>query len=240
MIEVEGLNAGYGKAQVLYDVRFSASSKTITVIVGPNGSGKSTLLKTIMGLTTVYSGTVRFNGNDVSKLQPHERARIGMAYIPQLRSVFTELSVRENLIMAGYTLNKEEFHDRLDMAIGMFSMLERFFDRKVKTLSGGERQMLAMAMSLIRRPKLMMFDEPTGNLAPNIAAMILDKIVELRDKLGLTVILVEQSAKKALEIGEKAYLLVNGRVAFEGNAGDLLRNPEIGRIYLGIRPKPAR
>jgi len=240
LIEVEGLNAGYGKIHILYDVRFSANPKTITVIVGPNGSGKSTLLKTIMGLTTVYSGTIRFDGKNISKLQPHERARIGIAYIPQFGNIFTELSVRENLIMAGYLLSKEEFHDRLDTVISMLPALERFLDRKVKTLSGGERQMLAMAMALIRRPKLMMFDEPTANLAPKIATMVLNKIIELRDKLGLTIILVEQSAKKALEIGEKAYLLVSGRVAFEGLASELLQNPEFGRMYLGIKSKPVR
>jgi len=235
VIETEELNAGYGRVPVLYDINFSANFKEITVVVGPNGSGKSTLLKTIMGLTTMYSGAIKLEGKDVTELRPHERAKRGIAYLPQVGSVFSNLSVRENMIMAGLTLEKGELYDRMDTSMNTFPFLKGYLNRKANTLSGGERQMLAMAMALMRRPKVMMFDEPTSNLAPKLAVEVLNEIIELRDKLGLVMILVEQSARKALEIGDKAYLIVAGRFAFEGRAVDLLENKELGKMYLGIK-----
>jgi len=137
--------------------------------------------------------------------------------------------------MAGLTLKKDELYDKMDTSINTFPVLKGYLNRKANTLSGGERQMLAMAMALVRRPKVMMFDEPTSNLAPKLAVEVLNKIIELRDKLGLVIILVEQSAKKALEIGDKAYLLVAGRFAFEGRTVDLLEHKELGKMYLGIK-----
>jgi len=234
MIETKELNAGYGKIHVLYDVNFTAKPREITVIVGPNGSGKSTLLKTIMGLTTVYSGSIVFEGKDVTTLPPHERAKIGLAYLPQLESTFSNLTVKENLIMAGYMLDEDEFKDRLEMVKNVFPIIQQYWTKKVRYLSGGERQMVAMAMALLRKPKVMMFDEPTAHLAPKIAFQVLSKIIELRDTLGLTIVLVEQSARKALEIGDRAYLLVSGRTIFEGSAKELLAHPELGKLYLGI------
>ena len=234
MIETKGLNAGYGKIHVLYDVDFVAKPKQITVIVGPNGSGKSTLLKSIMGLTTLYSGTIKYGEHDITSVAKHERAKIGIAYLPQLESVFTNLTVKENLTMAGYTLKEEESQDRMEVVLNFFPIIKDYLGRKAKTLSGGERQMLAMAIALLRKPKVIMFDEPTAHLAPRIAFEIFGKIIELRDVLNLTIIMVEQSARKALEVGDKAYLLVSGRTTFEGNAGDLLKNPELGKMYLGI------
>lgn len=234
MIETKELNSGYGKIHVLYDVNFVAKPREITVIVGPNGSGKSTLLKTIMGLTTIYSGEVKFGDMDVTTMPPHERAKIGIAYLPQLESVFTNLTVKENLVMAGYMIDKDDFKDRVEMVLNIYPILKGFMERKAKTLSGGERQMLAMAMALLRKPKVMMFDEPTAHLAPKIAFEVLSKIIELRDTLGLTIVVVEQSARKALEIGDRAYLLVSGRTLFEGDAKELLAHPELGKLYLGI------
>ncbi|OYT52020.1 ABC transporter ATP-binding protein [Candidatus Bathyarchaeota archaeon ex4484_135] len=211
-----------------------AKDKEITVIVGPNGSGKSTLLKSVFGLTTIYSGSIRFDGEELTKYPPHVIARKGVAYLPQTENVFTNLSVRENLIMASYSLRKEEVEDRIEEVIGTFPVLKPLMEKRAGMLSGGERRMLAIAMSLLRRPKLMMFDEPTTDLAPKIAREILNKIVELRDELGIAIILVEQSAKRALEIGDKAYLLVDGRVNFEGTPEELLNHPRLSRLYLGI------
>jgi len=235
MIETDQLNAGYGKIHVLYDVNFVANPEEITVIVGPNGSGKSTLLKTIMGLTDVYSGEIKFREREITSLPAHERAKIGITYLPQLQSVFTNLTVKENFIMAGYLIrNKDEFEKRLQMVLDVFPSLKHYMPRKARTLSGGERQMLGMAMALIMEPKVMMFDEPTAHLAPKVAFEVIQKIIELKERLGLTIIVVEQSAKKALEIGDRAYLLVSGRVMFEGNAKELLAHPELGKLYLGI------
>ncbi len=234
MLVVEGLNAGYGKFHVLFDVALKAEDKEITVIVGPNGSGKSTLLKTIFGLTTIYSGNIKLDGEELTGYQPHEIARIGVAYLPQVENVFVNLTVRENLVTASYSLRKEEVEDRVEEVINMFPVLREKMNKRARTMSGGERRMLAIAMSLLRRPKLMMFDEPTTDLAPKLARQILKKIVSLRDELGMSVILVEQSARRALEIGDKAYLLVDGKVNFEGTPEELLKHPRLSKLYLGI------
>ncbi|HDI46648.1 MAG TPA: ABC transporter ATP-binding protein, partial [Candidatus Methanomethylia archaeon] len=185
---VRGLNAGYGKLQVLFDVNMEARKGDITVIVGPNGSGKSTLLKTIFGLTTIYSGTIQLNGEEITKLKPHQIARLGVAYLPQVENVFANLTVRENLMMAGYTLQREEIPSRVEEVLEVFPVLKSCLARKAKMLSGGERQMLAMAMALMRKPVLMMFDEPTAGMAPKLIASTLNKIVELRDTLGITIL----------------------------------------------------
>ena len=234
MLEVKTVSAGYGSLQILSEVSFSAKEGEITVVVGPNGSGKSTLLKTIFGLTRLYSGEVIFDGHKVSGLPTHRIARMGLAYLPQVESVFPNLTVRENLKMAGYTVDESDLAYRIEQVSQMFPILQERKNRKSNLLSGGERQMLAMSMALIRSPSLIMFDEPTANLAPKIALFVLSQIVEIRDKLGLTIVLVEQNARKALEIGNRALLLVSGRSVYEGGAQDLLSNPELGRLYLGI------
>ena len=234
MIEIEGLNAGYKRLHVLYDISLRFEEDKINVVVGPNGSGKSTLLKSIFGLTTIYSGSIKFNGVELNGLMPHQIARRGIAYLPQVDNVFSNLTVAENMLMAGYTLRGEEVEDRIEEVSETFPVIKRYWRSKAGVLSGGERQMVAMAMALLRRPKVMMFDEPTGSLAPKIANEVLKKIVELKDQLKITIILVEQNAKKALEIGDRAYLLVGGRLVFHGDAHELLEHPELGKLYLGI------
>ncbi|MDJ0270192.1 MAG: ABC transporter ATP-binding protein [Aigarchaeota archaeon] len=234
MIEVQKINAGYGRLHILFDADMHVREKSITVIVGPNGSGKSTLLKSIFGLTKIYSGVIKFDGENIVGLMPHQIARRGVAYLPQTDNVFANLTVRENLLMASYTLNKRVAEERLEEVLELFPMIKGFMNRKSGTLSGGERQMVAMAMALLRKPKIMMFDEPTGNLAPKLAMEVLAKIRELRDRLGITILLVEQNARRALEMGDYAYLLVSGRVAFEGRPQDLLGHAELSKLYLGI------
>ncbi|MFQ6123533.1 MAG: ABC transporter ATP-binding protein [Candidatus Heimdallarchaeota archaeon] len=233
-IQTKDLNAGYGKFQVLYDINFEAKTKDITVIVGPNGSGKSTLLKSIMGLTSVYSGFVKYGEENITNLPAHERSLKGIAYLPQTESVFSTLSVRENLVMSGHALSKEEFENRVAYVAELYPIVKECYDQKLKLLSGGERQMVAMAMSLLREPQVILFDEPTASLAPKVAFEVLSKIVELKDSLGLTLIVVEQAVKHALEIGTKAYLLANGRAIFEGDAQELLAHKEFSRMYLGL------
>ncbi len=234
IIQTTGLNSGYGKYQVLYDLNFSAEEREITVIVGPNGSGKSTLLKSIMGITTHYSGSVTFEGKDISKMPAHKRALNGMAYLPQTESVFSTLTVRENLMMSGHTLNPEAFQDRVTAVAEIYPIIRQLYNSKLVTLSGGERQMIAMAMALLREPKVVLFDEPTAHLAPRIAFEVMKNIVELKDSMGLTIIIVEQAVKQALEIGTKAYLLASGRCIYDGGAQDLMAHEEFGKMYLGI------
>lgn len=233
ILGVSDLNAGYYKIPVLSEVNLTVPEGSICAIVGPNGSGKSTLLKTIFGLTTVYSGRIKFNGKDITHLKPYEKVKLGMSYLPQTGNVFPNLTIRENMIMAGYLLSKKEIKERMEEVLKMFPIFNISMDKKVSTLSGGERQMLAMAMSLMNRPSLMMFDEPTANLSPKLAYQVFEKIEELNES-GITIILVEQNVKRALEISDIAYLLVSGRVRFQGDSNELLGHPELGRLYLGI------
>jgi len=235
LIILRDVYAGYGKLQIINGISMEAAQSEITVLVGPNGSGKSTLLRTVAGLTTVYGGSITMDGAALVGAPPHEIAKMGLAYLPQTENVFTNLTVSENLRMAEYTIPIGERKARLENVVSMFPQLSRYVGAKAGLLSGGERQMLAMAMSLVREPKVMLFDEPTGNLAPKIATQVLETIRSLAKDLGITVVLVEQNARKALEIGSKAYLLTNGKVVFAGGARELLEHKELGRLYLGLQ-----
>ncbi|MGC8911462.1 MAG: ABC transporter ATP-binding protein [Nitrososphaeria archaeon] len=234
ILEVNKLNAGYGKSHILFDVSLDVEEGTICAILGPNGSGKSTVLKSIFGLTNVYSGSIRFRENDITGMKPYKVARLGIAYLPQVDSVYLNLNVRENLLMSGYILSKEEVEDRIKYVSEVFPMLKDYMERKVLTLSGGERQILVMAMALMRQPSLMMFDEPTAHLAPKVANLIFDKIRELNKDYGITVVLVEQNVKRALEESDKAYLLVSGRVNYFGPTKELMANEKFGKLFLGL------
>jgi len=235
MLIVDKVSSGYGKLQILSDVSLEASPGRMTVIVGPNGSGKSTLLKTISGLATIYEGAVSLDGKTISGLPPHEIARSGLAYLPQTESVFTQLTVAENFKMAAYTVEKRKYDLKLRESLEIFPQLKRYMRSRVSNLSGGERQMVAMTMALIRNPKVVMFDEPTANLAPKIATDVLKTIQSLAKEMRLAIVLVEQNAKKALEIGDDAYLLVGGRNVFKGSTKELLAHQELAQLYLGLR-----
>jgi len=235
IIKVNSLNSGYGSSHVLFGVDFEAKDKQITVVVGPNGSGKSTLLKSIFGLCAIYSGEISYYSKLISGLLPHQVARGGIAYLPQVKNVFANLTIKENLSMASYTLNSKIISERLSEVLKIFPVLKKYKDSKAETLSGGERQMLAMAMALIRRPKVMLFDEPTANLSPKLAAEVLSKIDHIRKTFGITVILVEQNVKRALALADIVYLLANGKLIFKGKPNDLLQHPELSKLYLGIK-----
>ncbi len=235
MLSVRNLNAGYGKLQVLFDVSLEVPAKGITVVVGPNGAGKTTLLNSIMGNATVFSGDVVFEGANIQGILPYRAARMGISYVPQMGNVFADLTVMENLHMAGYMLSSGEVKDKAAQVTDMFPVLKKFLHRKAGTLSGGERRMLAIGMGLMRKPKLMLLDELSTDLAPIIAKRVIAEVARLRDELGITILLVEQMAKRALEIGDTAYLLVSGDIRYEGKAADLLNDPELARLYLGIK-----
>ena len=220
---------------MLFDIGTKVEDKEITVLVGPNGSGKSTLLKTVMGLTQVYSGKILYDEKNIIGLPPHALTKLGIAYLPQVNNVFANLKVKENLLMAGYILGKDEAKKRTLEVLEDFPVLKGYMERRAGTLSGGERQMLAMAMAMMRRPQIILFDEPTASLAPKMALEVLDKIVSLRDNYGMTVVLAEQNARRALELGDKAVLLVSGRVMYRGDSKELLNHEELGKVYLGIK-----
>ncbi|AEA46835.1 branched-chain amino acid ABC transporter ATP-binding protein [Archaeoglobus veneficus] len=234
MLRTEKLNAGYRELHILFDVDATIEDNKITTVVGPNGSGKSTFLKSVFGLTTVYSGKVLFRSEDITKVPPHQRTKKGIAYLPQIDNVFANLTVEENLKIAGYTLEKNELKDRIDLALDVFPELNKYLKKRAGALSGGERQFLAIATALVRKAELLMLDEPTAQLSPKMAGIIFDKIVELRDRLGLTILLVEQNVTGALEISDNAYLLASGRVIFSGKAEELLEHEKFEELCMGV------
>jgi branched-chain amino acid transport system ATP-binding protein len=235
MLEVKDVSSGYGRLQILSDVSLQAEEGQVSVIVGPNGSGKSTLLKTIAGLTNIYNGEVLLGDVKISGMKPHIIARSGLAYLPQTESVFVQLTVEENIRMAAYSVGESDYPARLDKSLGMFPQIRQYMKSRVQNLSGGERQMVAMTMAMMREPKVVMFDEPTANLSPKLATLVLETVKTLAKEHGLTVLLVEQNARKALQMGDRAHLLVGGKKAFEGECNDLLSHSELSRMYLGLR-----
>jgi len=234
LLEVRGLRAGYGQMEIVSGVSFDVGDREIVAVIGPNGSGKSTLLKAVFGLCRVFSGEILFRGRDVTRLPPHKRARLGMAYLPQTGNVFESLTVRENLVLAAHDMDEGEANERFEEVLSLFPELKELMRRRVKTLSGGERQMVALAASLLRNPSLVMLDEPTAALAPRLAKQALRRVVELRDEAGVSVVLVEQNALHALEVGDKALLMVSGAVKYWGRARELLEDKELAKTYLGL------
>lgn len=234
ILETSSLYSGYGKIRVLFDVGFKAEEKRITVVVGPNGAGKTTLLNSIMGLATIHGGQILYEGRKLNGIPTHKIARMGIAYLTQMGNILADLTVEENLKIAGYLLPSKEIKERMGEVLEVFPVLKSFLHRRAGTLSGGERRMLAIGMALMRKPKVLLLDEMSTDLAPILVKKVMEKVVQLRDDLGLTIVMVEQVARKALEIGDKAYLLVSGTIRYEGSSQELLHHPELGRLYLGV------
>uniref|UniRef100_A0A7J3SM58 ABC transporter ATP-binding protein n=1 Tax=Fervidicoccus fontis TaxID=683846 RepID=A0A7J3SM58_9CREN len=237
MLRTEDLNAGYGKMHILFDITLAFPEKKVTVIVGPNGSGKSTLLKTIFGLAKVISGKIYLKTQEITSKPPHDIAKMGIAYLPQTQNIFENLSVQENLTMAAYTLSKEEANAKVEEVLSIFPLLRAYMKQKAGRLSGGERQMLATAMALMRSPEILMFDEPTAALSPKISHQLINIIRDLNTKKEKTIILVEQNAKLALEISDYAVIMGSGRVTYKGEGRRLLEDPELGALYLGLKAR---
>jgi len=233
VLEVKNLYSGYGKIKVLFGINFSADEGKITAIIGPNGAGKSTLLNSIYGIADIYEGKVLLNGIDITGLEPYIIAKMGIGYVPQTNNIFSELSVEENLRIAVRNISREEFKARIEEVLDFFPKLRELIHRKAGTLSGGERRMLAIAIALMRRPNILLLDEVTTDLAPIVVKRILEKVVELRDKMRMTIVMVEQYARRALEICDKVYLIASGQVKFEGDPKQLLEQQELVSLYLG-------
>lgn len=235
MLEVEELSVGYDSTEIIRRVSFKLPRGEVLAVIGPNGSGKSTLLKGIFGLAKILNGTVKFNGKEIVHEPPHRRVTLGIYYLPQSRSTFENLTVRENLALAAATLSQSIRASRMSEVLEVLPELKSIMERKVRTLSGGERQIVALAMSLLHRPQLLMLDEPTASLAPRLASVLLQKVGELRESLGLAVILVEQNTMIALKVSDRALLMVSGEVRFFGKSEELLEDEDLGKLYLGLR-----
>jgi branched-chain amino acid transport system ATP-binding protein len=233
-LRLEGIHAGYGKKEVLRGVSVHALRGEMIAVVGPNGSGKSTLLKVIAGFLAPASGRVCFDGQEITPLEPHRRVRLGIAYLMQGGRTFPNLTVRENLDVGAVTLRPETRAENIALALDLFPNLRNLINRRAGLLSGGERQALALAMLLIRRPRLLLLDEPSAGLSPKLARDMLGKVRELSDMLGATVLLVEQNIQEALSISERALALVNGSLALETERpAEWLTSGELEQLFLG-------
>lgn len=232
LIDVENIYAGYDGTEVLHGVSIHVDDREVVTIIGPNGAGKSTLLKAIMGYVVPHTGRVRFNDEDITSLRPDQRVEHGLAYVPQLENVFPSLTVEENLKMGGYLVRRERLKAKIEELYGRFPRLAERKNQRVRTMSGGERQMLALARALMTDPRLVLLDEPSAALSPRMAGEVFDQVIEIQAQ-GKTVIIVEQEAQRSLEVSERCYVLVDGRNAFEDRAEEILRNEKIRDAYLG-------
>lgn len=233
MLEVKDIQVYYGMIQAIKGVSFHVDEGEVIALIGANGAGKTTILHTVSGLLAPKSGTVLFEGKDITKIPGHKIVSMGMAHVPEGRRVFAQLSVLQNLKMGAYTRkDKEEMQKTLKTVFERFPRLEERQNQLAGTLSGGEQQMLAMGRALMSHPKIILMDEPSMGLSPIFVNEIFDIIQEV-SKSGTTVLLVEQNAKKALSIADRAYVLETGNIVLEGKASDLLENDAIKKAYLG-------
>ena len=233
LLTAHGITGGYGKLDILHEVSLGVHAGEIVSVIGPNGAGKSTAFKTIVGFLRPRSGRVVFNGEEITGLRPDVVLRRGLAYVPQGRLVFTQMTVLENLEMGAYTVaDRAKVAAALESVYTLFPVLFERRRQKAGTMSGGEQQMVAIGRALMTSPRLILLDEPSLGLAPKFVTLIFDKLVALR-RAGYTLMLVEQNATRALQIADRAYVLELGRNRFEGAGTALLADPEVKRLYLG-------
>ena len=233
MLEINDIEVYYGLIKAIKGVSFKVNEGEVVSLIGANGAGKTTILHTITGLLKASSGNIMFNGTDITKVPAHKIVSMGMAHVPEGRRVFANLSVMQNLKMGAYTRkDKDEIEKNFDMVFSRFPRLKERQNQMAGTLSGGEQQMLAMGRALMSNPKIILMDEPSMGLSPIFVNEIFDIIRAVKAD-GTTVLLVEQNAKKALSIADRAYVLETGNIVLEGKASDLLNNDDIKKAYLG-------
>lgn len=236
-LQLEAISAGYGGPPIVHEVDLAARTGKITVIVGLNGSGKSTLLKTIAGVLRASAGRILLYGVDIAGRAPEEVLRAGISYVPQVENVFPSLSVRENLEMGGYIL-RNGLREKIAEVCEIFPDLKGALRRPAKTLSGGQRHMLAVARGLMVDPQVLLLDEPTAGLAPRAEAIVWDRIIEIR-KTGVALLVVDQNVRRALSHADWAYVMSLGRNLADGSSNDLLKSDDVGGLYTAA-PKESR
>ena len=234
-LKISKLSAGYGKMEILHDIDLFVSKAQSLCLIGPNGAGKSTILHSIYGFTNIFSGKIEIDGKDITKLSPAEKLKnVGIAYILQDNSVFPDMTVEENLLMGGYI--KDGVDQSYVEAEKIFEKYERLRNRRnqpAKVLSGGERRLLEISRALVMKPSVLLVDEPSIGLEPKYIDMVFEILGDLQKNEKKTIILVEQNAKKGLEFADIGYVLVSGQTAIAGKGDDLLKNPDVGRLFLG-------
>jgi branched-chain amino acid transport system ATP-binding protein len=232
-LAARNVTAGYGGDPVIRDITVSAAPGEVVSLVGPNGSGKSTLLKSLVGIVHISSGTVRVGDQDITNQPPEEIARAAVGYVPQVDDVFGPLTVKENLEMGGYLLHRRQVAERVERVVAIFPRLGGMLGRGASKLSGGERKMLAMGRVLMLDPGLFLLDEPTANLAPKVAAELLEEHVRRLAASGASVLIVEQRARAVLAISDRTYVLGGGEVRMEGTPAELSGRPDFVESFLG-------
>ena len=232
ILKTINISAGYDEIIIIENISINVHKGEIVFLIGPNGAGKTTLIKSIVGIAKIFNGEIFFNGKNITNINLNKIIKEVIGYMPQLDNVFTDLTVKENLEIGAYILkNRKNFEDLLNNIFNIFPELNILKNRKVGTLSGGERQMLALARAMIIKPKLLILDEPTANLAPKVLKIFYEKINELNEKYNISFLIVEQNVRKALEIGSRIYILVSGKCVHEAEKGEM-KEEDIKKIFL--------
>ena len=234
VLSVDGLVVNYGQVEALHGISLEVNRGEVVALIGSNGAGKSTTLRAVSGMIRPRAGRILFEGRDIAGLPSHEVVRLGLVHVPEARQIFANQSVRDNLILGAfqYQRNKAETAALLDRELKRFPLLGERQHQRAGTLSGGEQQMLAISRGLMARPKLLLLDEPSMGLAPLLVKQVAETVQQLNAE-GVTILLVEQMATMALSVAQRAYVIQNGTVRIEGRSGQLARNPEVVRAYLG-------
>ncbi|MHB8505807.1 MAG: ABC transporter ATP-binding protein [Acidimicrobiales bacterium] len=232
-LRVQGLSAGYNRVPIVHGIDLQVGLGEVVLVMGPNGAGKSTLIKAITGELPAFSGRIELDGRDVTKLREEQRNLVGVGYVPQVRDVFGPLTVAENLEMGGYRLRKQEVAERQQEIFALFPQLPPLRRRLARTLSGGERKMLAIGRALMAQPRLMVLDEPTAGLAPTIARSVLHDIVTRLAESGRALLLIEQRVSLGLEVSSWGYVMTDGRLRLEESCADLRSRPDLAALFLG-------
>ncbi len=234
ILSIKSLSGGYGGVDILHNVSLSVETGEIVVMIGPNGAGKSTAMKSIFGLIKISGGQVLFNNIDLTGKAPEKIVATGISYVPQTQNIFVTLSVKENLEMGAFIL-KSDISDRLTRVYDMFPALKEKQKQSAGTLSGGQRQMVAIGKAMMLDPELLLLDEPTAGLSPSLQNDVLETVTEI-NKSGVSVLMVEQNARQALNVADRGYIFVDGKIRSEGPADQLLSQPDIATLFLGGAP----
>ena len=234
-LQIKNLSAGYGKMEILHNFDLLVDKAQSLCLIGPNGAGKSTILHSIYGFTNIFSGKIEIDGKEITNLTPAEKLKsVGIAYILQDNSVFPDMTVEENLLMGGFIKDKtEESFEEAEKVLQKYERLRNRRNQPAKVLSGGERRLLEISRALVMKPSVLLVDEPSIGLEPRYIDMVFEILRDLQQNEKKTIIMVEQNAKKGLEFADIGYVLVSGQTAIAGSGNDLLKNPDVGRLFLG-------